>query len=392
MHDGKICVGLVGIGWAGRMHARALNHVYNVNVRLKTLCALEPAVADVAKQFNFENWTHDYNDLLKDEEIDVIDIVTPPNMHKDMIISAMRAGKHVICEKPLTGYFGEPDDVEPIGQVSKEKMLRSARKSMDEIEAVIKETGKKFCYSANWVYSPAFIRACELIKAKGTTVMQMQGYCRHKGSPAPYVKYWSKSGGGTLARNVVHPLSAALYLKKMEMESKGLTFGVKSVECDCSQITKNVETRYIEASPVDTEDWAMAIFTFTDGTKAIVSAADTFIGECANKFEIFGNDAVLACNFSPNNLLEGYFSDEVGIENEYIVEKGDNNMGHRLIPVAEETVRGYYGEMQDFMECIRDDREPRVGFEIARAATELVQVAYCAAEQGRRVEIADFCK
>ena len=52
-------------------------------------------------------------------------------------------------------------------------MLLEVRKTIDEIEAVIKETGKKFFYSENWIYAPSFRRACELIKAK---VLENSGY------------------------------------------------------------------------------------------------------------------------------------------------------------------------------------------------------------------------
>lgn len=387
MQNGKLCIALVGIGWAGTMHAKAYNHLYGREIVRKTVCALEPTVGEFAKKYHFQNHTNDFEEVLRDPEIDVVDLVTPPNLHKSMTISAMRAGKHVICEKPLLGYFGAPDDPAEVGSVSRKKMFDAVKADLEEMEAVIQETGKTFCFAANWLYSPAFQRACELILAKGTTVVQVQGLVAHKGSPASYVKYWNKSGGGTLGRNIVHPLGAAVYLKKLEMEHRGLKFGVKSVMCDCSQVMKQIENRYIEADPVDTEDWAHAVFTFTDGTKAVVTAADTYLGECTNNLEIYGNDAVYKCNFSPSNLLEAYFSDDKGIEGLEIAEKSDHNIGHMRAGICEETVRGYFEEIQDFVACIQDGREPLAGFGLAKYLTLLVQAAYCAAEQGQTVDL-----
>ena len=173
MEKQSICAALVGIGWAGNMHARALNHVYGVNVRRKTVCGLEEHLPEFARKYQFESWTRDFEEVLQDPEIDVIDITTPPFLHKEMIIRAMRAGKDVICEKPLTGYFGMPDDEGPVGLVSKAKMLREVRKDIEEIEAVIKNTGSQFFYAENWLYAPAFVRACELMLSKGTTLVQM---------------------------------------------------------------------------------------------------------------------------------------------------------------------------------------------------------------------------
>ena len=60
------------------------------------------------KLYGFEFASLDFNDLLNDPEIDVIDICTPPYVHEEMIKKALAAGKHVICEKindPLSGYF-----------------------------------------------------------------------------------------------------------------------------------------------------------------------------------------------------------------------------------------------------------------------------------------------
>ena len=387
MKTKPICVALVGMGWAGEMHARAYNHVYGVNVRRKTVCALEDSLPAFAEKHGFEGYTESFGEVLDDPEIDVVDIATPPFLHRDMIVRAMRVGKDVICEKPLTGYFGEPDDERPVGHVSKRKMLEAVRRTVDEIEAVMKETGRRFFYCENWVYAPAFRRACALMLQKGTTIVQMDAIAGHKGSPASYVKTWETSGGGVLSRNLIHPLSAAICAKRLEMEARGQKYGVRSVACDCSQVMRGVENRTIQADPVDTEDWAHVVLTFADGTKATLTSGDTFVGESVTTFDMYGNDAVFRCRFSQADLLDVYFSDDRGIEDAYFVEKADTNAGHHRAIVSEEIIRGYYGEIQDFMECLRDGREPLAGFALARESTELVQLAYFAAEQNRVITL-----
>ena len=384
-----ICVALVGIGWAGTMHAKAYNRVYGVDVRRKTVCGLEENLPEFAARYSFEQFTRDFGEVLADPEIDVIDITTPPFLHAEMIMEAMKAGKDVICEKPLTGYFGLPEDEKPIGAVSKAKMLREVKRTIDGIEAVMKATGRRFFYAENWVYAPAFIRACELMLQKGTTIVQMDSIAGHKGSPASYVKYWEQSGGGVLTRNLIHPLSAAIHAKRLEMERKGLKYGVKAVSCDCSQVMKGVENRFIQAAPVDTEDWAHIVVTFSDGTKATLTSGDTFVGESVTTFDMYGNDAVFKCRFSQADLLDVYFSDDRGIEDAYFVEKNDSNIGHHRAIVSEEIIRGYYGEIQDFMECLRDGREPLAGFPLAREAAELSQIAYLSAEANRTLFLSE---
>lgn len=387
MKENKITVGLVGAGWAGEMHSRAYRRVYGVKINLKSVCALGPDLESFAHRHGFRFWTEDFNDLLADPEINVIDIASPPALHKDMIIKALRAGKHVICEKPLTGYFGMPEDSGRIGDISKEKMLSCIRADMEEIEKALKESNCHFFYAENWLYTPAFVKACDLILKKGTTVLEMRSFASHKGSHAGYVRSWRGSGGGTMLRNLIHPIGAALYLKQIEAEKKGLRGDVVSLYCDCSRITDGIDKRHIAASPIDVEDYSHLVLTFRDGTKAELTSTDLCLGGLRNNFEIFGNDAVYFCNFNPNNLLEGYLADESGLEGDLLMEKSDHNMGYQSICIEDELVRGYYGEIQDFMECLHDDREPRSDFSLAKLAMEITSMAYVSAEQGRRLSL-----
>jgi hypothetical protein len=59
--------------------------------------------------------TDDFAALLARKDIDAVDICAPPALHHEFAIRAADAGKHIIMEKPLTGYFGAPGDPEPIG-------------------------------------------------------------------------------------------------------------------------------------------------------------------------------------------------------------------------------------------------------------------------------------
>ena len=93
--------GLIGCGdIAGKRVAPALRDLDNCR-----LVAVSRAQYDLAEQFAREfgaqRWYKDWRDLLKDEEIDAVYIATPPNLHAEQTIAAAKAGKHVICEKPM---------------------------------------------------------------------------------------------------------------------------------------------------------------------------------------------------------------------------------------------------------------------------------------------------
>ena len=115
--NNEICIGMAGAGRATELHMNALQRYTEVPICYKHIIARRfEQVNKFKEKYGFQKASLDFEDLLNDEEIDVIDICTPPYAHIEMIVKALRAGKHVICEKPLSGYFGMIGDMEPIGK------------------------------------------------------------------------------------------------------------------------------------------------------------------------------------------------------------------------------------------------------------------------------------
>ncbi|MCD6368640.1 MAG: inositol 2-dehydrogenase [Thermoproteales archaeon] len=97
----EIGVGVVGLGRIGKIHAEIF--AYKVeNARLVAVMDIvENLAKNVAEKFKAK-WYNDYQKLLSDPEIDAVAIVTPTFLHKEMIVQAAEAGKHIFVEKPLT--------------------------------------------------------------------------------------------------------------------------------------------------------------------------------------------------------------------------------------------------------------------------------------------------
>lgn len=146
------------------------------------------------------------------------------------------------------------------------------------------------------------------------------------------------------------------------------------------------EHRYISARPEDVEDYGVISVTFSDGTKALCIASDTVLGGTRNYIEIYGNNTALHCNITPTDLLNTYFLDEDGMEGVDISEMLPLKMGWNKAFVSDEIIRGYTGELQDFMESVAYDREPASGFSLAYDTTKVLYAAYQSAEEGRRVD------
>jgi predicted dehydrogenase len=104
-------VAIVG-GGIGRSHILE-GYLPNADkFKVLAVCDLDPGRMNaLADEFKLERRTQSFDDLLKMDDLDIIDICTPPMVHHGMIVAALRAGKHVICEKPLVGSLAQIDEV-----------------------------------------------------------------------------------------------------------------------------------------------------------------------------------------------------------------------------------------------------------------------------------------
>ena len=388
----EICIGVAGAGRAAELHLNAVKRYTGVPICLKHIIARRfEQVNEMKEKYGFLEASLDFEDLLKDSEIDIIDICTPPYAHNEMIIKALQAGKHVICEKPLSGYFGKEGDIEPIGDnVSKVTMYEELLKDIDSLRKVVNESDKKFMYAENFIYAPAVTKSAEIIKKKKSKILYAKGEESLKGSSSAVAGQWNKTGGGTFIRTGAHPLAALLWLKKVEAESRGEDIKVKTVFADMGRMTtalSEYDHRHIKARPCDVEDNGTVIITFTDESKAVIIATDVLLGGSKNYIELYCNDAAIYCNLTMSNMMSTYFLDEERLDDVYISEMLPSKTGWNNPFLEDEIIRGYTDEMRDFIEAVYYDREPKSGFEIAYDSIRIIYAAYKSAELGRAVEV-----
>jgi predicted dehydrogenase len=387
----KIRVGLAGCGFVAELHMYAYRRVYGVDVEVRAVAARGDHVVDFARRHGIATACRSFAELIADREIDVIDICTPPNLHASMIVDAMRAGKHVICEKPFAGYFGRDGDKAPIGtHVPKAKMYERVLEEMDKTVAAVKAAGKLFMYAEDWVYAPAIAKTAEILKATKDKILFMKGDESHSGSHAAHAAQWAMTGGGSLIRMGCHPLSAVLYLKQVEARARAESIHVASVTCDVGNVAsclKSEERTYIKANPVDVEDWGTLTLTFSDGTKATIFSGDMIMGGVRNLIETYTSGGSLFANITPNNHMMSYQTSEEKLASVYITEKVDRKTGWQYVCLEEEWTRGYLQEIQDFMECAATGREPLSGLALAYETIKVNYAGYRAADEGRRVAL-----
>jgi predicted dehydrogenase len=385
----KVRVGLVGCGFVSELHMYAYKRVYGVDAAVTAVAARGDHVVAFARKHGITTTYRSFAELLADRDIDVVDICTPPMLHAEMIVAAMRAGKHVICEKPFAGYFGRDGDKTPIGKhVAKSRMYERLIAEMDSTSEVIRSSGKLFMYAEDWIYAPAVTKTVEILEATKDKILFMKAEESHGGSHAAHAAQWAMTGGGSLIRMGCHPISAVLYLKQVEARARGERIVVTAVTADVGNVAAGLPPQdhaYIKSNPVDVEDWGMLTLTFSDGTKATVFSGDMIMGGVRNVIETYTSGGSLFANITPNNHLTSYLTDEAKLGSVYITEKVDRKTGWQFVCLEEEWTRGYLQEIQDFMECVAVGRQPRADLGLAYETIKVNYAGYWSAEEGKRI-------
>lgn len=384
----KVGVGIVGAGFVADLHAESFKRVSGHDVQLVAVAAPPTRRDAFAQRHGIGKVYDEFEELLADDEVQVIDICTPPSLHVSMVTKALRAGKHVICEKPLTGFFDVPED--GADTVDRRRMYDSVMAQMDELRDVVAATDLVFGYAENYVYAPSVQKSREVLEKTASRITMMIGEESHNGSHAEYSRRWKDSGGGALIRQGCHPLSAMLYLKRVEARAAGHAVAVDSVLADTTAITPTLtddQRRFLHARPVDVEDIANVILTFDDGTRGVVTATDTIVGGVRNSLQVFTHDSVHLCHISQNDSMQLFHGDAASLEDVYVTEKIDNKGGWQFVLLDELMARGYIGEMQDFIDCVVHGGIPQSDFDLAYTSMQAIYAAYESAATDRRVRL-----
>ncbi len=388
-----ISVGTVGCGFIAHIHAEALKRVAGIKVRFKAVTGTDLDLnREFAAKFGYETIYDSFEELLGDDAIDVIDICVPNMLHSQFILQAAQAGKHIICEKPMLGFFADYQPGESQADYAK-RAFEFVNEEKERIRRAIAAGGVKLMYAEDWLYAPPMAKAKELIKASGGTILDIRAEESHSGSHALYTRKRASSGGGAMLVLGSHPVAAAIHLKNYEgLIKTGRKITVRSVVASMARfngepVGQSGEPTFVSNDWIDVENWATAILTFSDGSKAVITDSFALLGGVRNTLEIYLNNCVVKCNMTPNNSLNIYSPQQGIFDGVYLREKLETNAGWHDINADEDWMRGYPQEMQEFMECLASDKAPLSDWEIAADTVTAIYAAYVAAATGTVVNL-----
>ncbi len=319
-------------------------------------------------------------------EIDVLDVCTPPSSHLDYILQAARSGKHVIVEKPLTGFYGSPE------QFSKEQMLAAVVEDARVLRDAIETTGITLGYAENFVYAPSVQKEREIVEKTRAQILRLAGEESHSGSHSPVYGIWSIQGGGSLIAKGCHPLGAVLYLKRKEGQARlGRPIRPAAVSARTHAITKipGFEDKgFLRTTYHDTEDYAFIHVIFDDGTVADITASELVLGGIYDFIEVFANNHRTRCRMSPVNVLDVYNPRHEQFKDLYLVEKISSHEGWIPASPEEGWSLGYGRELRDFITAIAAGRKPESDLDLAIDITLTLYAGYVSADaKGRETEV-----
>jgi predicted dehydrogenase len=194
MPTDTIRVGLIGGGGIATFHINGYAQHPDL-VRITAVADAVPATAEArGAELGVPSFT-DYVEMLERADIDAVDICLPHHLHRDAIVAAARAGKHVLCEKPLCL---TPDEAR-------------------DVQAAVTEAGVTLMCAHNQLFMPAVAKAKELIDSGALgTVYEVRTTDSFRNDFDPSNMGWrahaSQSGGGELIDTGYHPSYLLMHL------------------------------------------------------------------------------------------------------------------------------------------------------------------------------------
>ncbi|HSV16282.1 MAG TPA: Gfo/Idh/MocA family oxidoreductase [Tepidisphaeraceae bacterium] len=354
----NIRFGIVGCGAIGPTHAGAIQQIDDAD-----LVAVADTVADraraMADKFGSPKVYADQHEVFADPNVDVVCLCTPSGMHADGAVAALRAGKHVIVEKPM--------------EISLE--------ACDRMIAAERESGRTLTVISQHRFDPASMLVKQLIDGGklGKIILataEVKWWRTQKYyDSGEWRGTWKFDGGGALMNQGVHTVDLLQWL----------TGGVASV---FGQVRTSAHDR------IEVEDIATASLTFRSGAVGTIVASTAAYDGLPVRIDIFGTDGSAILEGDRLKLVtlktgETYASEEAAAHALSVAKGGTASVrdeaAHREAAAGQGQVWGdaHRAQIQDFIRAIRTGGKPLIDARSGRDPVEIILSVYESARSGK---------
>ncbi len=321
MTEKKVCVGLIGAGKVSFFHGKGYMSLKD-QVEVIIADVIEENARERAAQIG-ATYVRDYNQLLKDDAVDAVDICLPNDLHASVSIEACEAGKHVLVEKPMANSVKEADE-----------MIRAARKNNVHLMVV---------------HSNRFLPVNKYLMKELPSVGEISWIHvtkEHIKCPGTWYAEPEKSGGGVLLDVGVHAADLILWCSS------------QNVQRICSSLTT--------IGDIPVEDLAFCQMELSGNVKAsfIVTWASPL---SSNVMKVTGSEGGITSDMKAQQVVI------TGKEKEPV-------SCPQTEPETAMTVKA-------FVECIQEDLDPPITGEDGKKALQIIEAAYKSAKKEKWVTL-----
>ncbi len=333
-----IRIGIVGAGRIGHVHAESVTyHIPEAEVAMVT-DVVEANAKKLAEKYGVPKYSANYMDLINDPDIDAVLVCSPTPTHADISIAAMKAGKHVFCEKPV--------------HTSLEKIR--------EVAEVEKETGRKLQIGFNRRFDHnhrAVRRAAQEGKLGKVEIIKITSR-----DPEPPSPEYAASSGGLYIDMMIHDFDMAMFLADSDV-TEVYAMG-----------TSLVDPRIGEAGDVDT---AIVTLTFANGALGVIDNSRRAAYGYDQRVEVFGSLGMAADeNDGDSTVKISTVAGVVGEKPQFFF--------------LERYMASFTEEMKQFIRAITEDAEVPVGIHAGLMSVVLAKAAKKSLDEHRPVAVSEI--
>jgi predicted dehydrogenase len=367
-------IGMVGYAFMGAAHSHAWRTApaffdLSVKPELRAICGRnESAARAVAERFGWESVETDWRELIRRDDIDLIDICTPGDTHAEIAIAALQAGKHVLCEKPLANTVAE---AEAMTAAAEEAAIHGVR-------AMVGFTYRR---------TPAVALAQQLVASgrigtiRHVRAQYLQDWLADEDAPLTWRLDKGQAGSGALGDIGAHIVDMAQFVTASTIQSVS---GILRTFVD----TRPIAGGAAERGPVTVDDATAFTARFANGAMGVFEATRMATGRRNSlRLEVNGSLGSIAFDFEDMNVLEYFDATEDA-----------STAGFRRIIVTEAShpyisawwppghglgyEHGFTHQVVDLLNAIADGDNPAPSFADGLAVQRILEAVTASSEDG----------